>query len=68
MKVYISIPIIGCNVKIFRSWISVAKETLSNNGYTPISPLDLVPEEDRPYSYYMGKDILMTNKFKIKDK
>lgn len=57
MKVYISVPITGHDMKIVRTWINTAKKTIINSGHTPVSPLDVAPEQDMPYSYYMGKDI-----------
>lgn len=57
MKVYISCPITGHDIKIVRTCIDKAKKVLTKNGHIPVSPLDVAPEEDMPYSYYMGKDI-----------
>lgn len=33
------------------------KDKIIKRGYVPIAPFDVCNEKDKPYSYYMGKDI-----------
>ncbi len=58
MKVYISLPITGLDIKEVKASAAEAKRKLKEMGHSPISPLDITPNEDMPYSYYMGADIM----------
>lgn len=57
MKVYISIPISGHDYDTQKAEADRMKETLIECGYEAITPFDVAPEKDKPYSYYMGRDI-----------
>lgn len=57
MKVYISLPITGHPIEEVKQKAEKAKQKLTGMGYDVVSPLDLHKEYDKPYSYYMGKDI-----------
>ena len=59
MKVYISIPITGHDIKDVEQRISRAKEALRNFGHEPVSPLDPEVNNDRskPYGVLLGNDI-----------
>ena len=59
MKVYISLPITGQDIKDVEQRISRAKEALRNFGHEPVSPLDPEVNNDRfkPYGVLLGNDI-----------
>ena len=57
IKCYISVPITGWDMKLVKTWIGQAKEELVKNGYVPVSPLDVNPDQCAPYSSYMGRAI-----------
>lgn len=56
-KVYISIPITGHDINKVKEKANEVKKHLTENGYDAITPFDVCDEKDKPYSYYMGKDI-----------
>ena len=55
-RVYISIPISGHDLEEVKEKARKAKIWVSHR-YDVITPFDVCPEPDKPYSYYMGKDI-----------
>ena len=55
-RVYISIPISGHDLEEVKEKARKAKIWVSHL-YDAITPFDVCPEPDKPYSYYMGKDI-----------
>ena len=69
MKVYLSLPISGKPTKERMAYAEQVKRKLECTyrcawGYSKfgdklniITPFDICPEPDKPYSYYMGKDI-----------
>ena len=59
MKVYISLPISGHDIKDVEQRIGQAKEALRALGHEPISPLDPEVNNDRskPYGVLLGNDI-----------
>ena len=65
-KIYISIPISGHDLEEVKEKVRNIKEWILwdefgiEMGYhrqDVITPFDVCPEPDKPYSYYMGKDI-----------
>ena len=65
-RVYISIPISGhdleevkAKARDIREWVLWDEFGLEKGFHRPdvITPFDVCPEPDKPYSYYMGKDI-----------
>ena len=66
MKIYISIPISGHDLEKVKAKARNISERLlwdvfelKKGRHRPdvITPFDVCPESDKPYSYYMGKDI-----------
>ena len=55
-RIYISIPISGHDLEEVKAKARKAKIWVSH-WYDAITPFDVCPEPDKPYSYYMGKDI-----------
>lgn len=56
-KVYISIPITGRELEVAKEHANRLKRIFEDNHYTAITPFDVCSVPDRPYSYYMGRDI-----------
>lgn len=56
-KVYISIPITGYNLEERKRTANEIKKIFIADHYEAITPFDVCNEKDKPYSYYMGKDI-----------
>ena len=65
-KIYISIPISGHDLEEVKTKARDIREhllwdvfELKKGQHRPdvITPFDVCPEPDKPYSYYMGKDI-----------
>lgn len=56
LKIYISLPISGQNLESVKERAAALKELLSSV-CEPITPFDVCSEQDKPYSYYMGRDI-----------
>lgn len=61
-RIYISIPISGHDLEEVkerarkeREWLLCIEDGLHRQDI--ITPFDVCPELDKPYSYYMGKDI-----------
>lgn len=54
-RIYISIPISGHDLEEVKEKARKAK--MVSHWYDVITPFDVCPEPDKPYSYYMGKDI-----------
>lgn len=61
MKIYISIPITGKDIKAQKNRVALLWDTLCRRGHTPVSPFDVhAPEhlnEKEQYAYYMGEDV-----------
>ena len=55
-RIYISIPISGHDLEEVKEKARKAKIRVSH-WCDVITPFDVCPEPDKPYSYYMGKDI-----------
>ena len=55
-RIYISIPISGHDLEEVKAKARKAKIRVSHL-YDVITPFDVCSEPDKPYSYYMGKDI-----------
>ena len=53
-RVYISIPISGHDLEEVKEKARKAKIWVSHR-YDAITPFDVCPEPDKPYSYYMGR-------------
>lgn len=56
-KIYISLPISGLPLSEVVMEAEHYKEIWKGKGYEVVTPFDLSPESDKPYSYHMGKDI-----------
>lgn len=57
MKIYVSLPITGHDIEQAKARAAIIKQLLSSEWNTVITPFDVCPEKDKPYSYYMGRDI-----------
>lgn len=57
MKAYISIPISGRPLHEAKHQAERIKAKLAEHGHECITPFDVCQEADKPYGYYMGKDI-----------
>ena len=57
MKLYISIPITGRPLHQAKAQAEEIKAKLTPHGHECITPFDICPEPERPYAYYMGRDI-----------
>lgn len=58
MKIYISLPITGHDIKKVEEMCNAAKEKIKSKGHEPVSPLDLCNGDySKPYSYYIGVDM-----------
>ena len=57
MKIYISLPISGRKMDEVRNDSENAKAKIEELGHVPVSPLDVSPNPDAPYSEHIGKDI-----------
>lgn len=55
MKVYISLPITGQPIVEARKKAQAIKTEISKMGHVVITPFDVCPKKDMPYSYYMGR-------------
>ena len=59
-RIYVSLPISGHNLDERKAEAEHIKSKLNFCGLNiieVITPFDVCPESDKPYSYYMGKDI-----------
>lgn len=56
-RIYISLPITGEDIEKVKARAEEVKVRLTNNGMDAITPFDVCDEKDKPYSYYMGRDI-----------
>lgn len=56
-KLYISLPISGFLLYDVALEAASYKIMFEKDGYEVVTPFDVCPEKDKPYSYYMGKDI-----------
>lgn len=56
-KVYISLPITGCDIDEVEAKSIFVSSVLENKGYIPVSPLDVSPDPDATYAEHMGRDI-----------
>lgn len=57
LKIYISLPISGQNLEWVKKRAASLKERLSTSVCEPVTPFDVCIEQNKPYSYYMGRDI-----------
>lgn len=58
MKVYVSLPISCRPIEEAKQHARKACVKLAKRGYgNSITPFDVAPEENKPYEWYMGKDI-----------
>lgn len=55
-RLYISIPITGHPIDEVKKRVEAYKNLWCKK-YEVITPFDICPEQDKPYSHYMGKDI-----------
>lgn len=56
-KVYISLPITGCDIDEVEAKSIFVSSVLENKGYISVSPLDVSPDPDATYAEHMGRDI-----------
>jgi len=56
-KIYISIPITGKDIDLVKDLANFNRKMLTNCVWDAITPFDICDEKNKPYSYYMGKDI-----------
>jgi hypothetical protein len=56
-KIYISIPITGKDIDKVMCDAVFAKMKLQSKEVECVCPFDICDEKNKPYSYYMGKDI-----------
>lgn len=57
-NIYVSLPISGYDIDCRKAYADNIKEILGFDFKAEIiTPFDVCPETDKPYSYYMGKDI-----------
>lgn len=59
-RIYVSLPISGYDLDERKAEAKRIKSKLNFCGLSiikVITPFDVCPEADKPYSYYMGKDI-----------
>ncbi len=57
MRIYISLPISGLNLEKCKARANEVKRMIERKGHKAITPFDVCPEPDKPYSHYMGRDI-----------
>lgn len=59
MKIYISLPITGYDLQERKQYAQSIKDFLLTyyKDCEVITPFDICNEENKPYSYYMGKDL-----------
>lgn len=57
MKLYISIPITGRPIADTKYQAEAIRNKLMLHGHECITPFDVCPESNKPYAYYMGRDI-----------
>lgn len=57
MKIYISLPISGRDIEEVEARCRFATGVIEKKGHTAVSPLEVSPDTDAPYSAHMGNDI-----------
>lgn len=57
MKIYISIPISGLDLKEVRQKADMIKAKLSREGHTPVSPFDIYAGKNPTYEDYITSDL-----------
>lgn len=57
MKIYISLPISGHDIKQCKDRANYLAEMIRKYGNEAVTPFDIVPDSTKPYSYCMGRDI-----------
>ncbi|MBD5414859.1 MAG: DUF4406 domain-containing protein [Bacteroides sp.] len=57
MKIYLSIPITGYDIEEVKARAELIKRLISSEDNEVITPFDVCPETDKPYAYYIGRDI-----------
>lgn len=57
MKIYVSIPISGHDIDKQKTKAIDIKRGLEKQGFEVVTPFEVAPEPNMPYSYYMGRDI-----------
>lgn len=56
-KLYISLPITGFALETVALEAESYKLMWEEDGFDVVTPFDLSPESNKPYSHHMGKDI-----------
>lgn len=54
---YLSLPITGRKIEKVKEYAKRIKEKWVEKGFDVVTPFEIVPEDGKPYNYYMGKDI-----------
>lgn len=57
MKIYVSLPISGHDIKETKEYVEKVKKFLEEKGDEIVTPFDACNEEGKSYSYYMGRSI-----------
>lgn len=57
MKLYLSLPITGRNLRDVKVYAKRVKQKWVSMGYDVITPFEICDEKGLPYSQYMGRDI-----------
>lgn len=57
MRIYISLPITGLNINRCKERALKCKHDLEKLGYQVVTPFDVCPESNKPYPYYISRDI-----------
>lgn len=56
-KVYVSLPISGRSLEEAKLHAYSSAVKLREHQFNAVIPFDIAPEENKPYEWYMGKDI-----------
>ena len=54
MKIYVSLPISGHDIKETKEYVEKVKKFLEEKGDEIVTPFDVCDEEGESYSYYIG--------------
>lgn len=57
MKIYLSLPINGYDIGKCRTRAAHLAGLIRSHGNECVTPFEVCPEPDKPYSHYMGRDI-----------
>lgn len=57
MRIYLSLPISGTDIRKTREKADLIKARLSRDGHTPVSPFDIYPGQNPAYEDYICCDL-----------